>query len=171
MSFLSSGVLGRRRNEMGTDRKATQPTWDSYEHRAMETVQAQHKPPPLMGFPADRSPILKKTHIEWKETSEGHVYKVHLPGYKRNEVRVEVDDDRVLCIVCEKSIEKAQQRDGWHLMELSTGQFVQHLTLPHNSKVDHIKAFMDNTLLTITVPKLNKPIPTPLPNVNISSRP
>lgn len=128
-------------------------------------------PPPFMAFPAaDPSPILN-SHIDFKETAEAHVYKVHLPGYKRNDVRVEVDDDRVLCITCGKSVEKEEQREGWHCVELSSGHFIQRLTLPENSVVDHVKAFMENGVLNITVPKYNKGSHTRARNINISSRP
>lgn len=124
-----------------------------------------------MSFPSDSSPVLNTALIEWKETPEAHVYNAHLPGYKRNDVRVEVDDDRVLCIVCGKSVEKEEQRGGWHRVELSSGQFVQRLTLPENSMVDHVKAYMDNGVLTITVPKHHRGVNNRVRNINISSRP
>lgn len=125
-----------------------------------------------MSFPSDSSPVLNTALIEWKETPEAHVYNAHLPGYKRNDVRVEVDDDRVLCIVCGKSVEKEEQRGGWHRVELSSGQFVQRLTLPENSMVDHVKAYMDNGVLTINVPKKHhRGVNNRVRNINISSRP
>ncbi|BAT84541.1 class I heat shock protein [Vigna angularis] len=168
MSHLSPRKFFNRRR---TD-APNQPTWDPYQaqqHHTMGLTQA-NPPPPFMAFPAEPSPILN-SHIEFKETPEAHVYKAHLPGYKRNDVRVEVDDDRVLCIVCGKSVEKEEQREGWHCVELSSGHFIQRLTLPENSLVDHVKAFMENGILTITVPKHNKPSHSRVRNINISSRP
>lgn len=96
------------------------------------------------------------------------MYKAHLPGLKQSDVRVEVDDDRVLCIICERSVEKEEQRDGWHRVEVSSGQFVQRLTLPENSKVDHVKAYMDNGVLTIHVPKHRATINNRTRNIQIS---
>ena len=155
------------------DHSTHQPTWEPFqaqEHHTMGLAQS-NPPPPFMAFPAaDPSPILN-SHIDFKETAEAHVYKVHLPGYKRNDVRVEVDDDRVLCITCGKSVEKEEQREGWHCVELSSGHFIQRLTLPENSVVDHVKAFMENGVLNITVPKYNKGSHTRARNINISSRP
>lgn len=164
MSLLSNGgFFGRRRNSPPHH----EPTWNPYQLQ-------EHHPhsPPFVAFPAaDPSPILN-THIEWKETSEAHVYKAHLPGYKRNDVRVEVDDDRVLCIVCGKSVEKEEQRGGWRRVELASGHFVQRLSLPENSMVDHVKAYMDNGVLTITVPKHHhRGANNRVRNINISSRP
>ncbi|CAJ1802297.1 unnamed protein product [Sphenostylis stenocarpa] len=165
MSLIPS-MFGRRRTDAPLQR-----TWEPYhaqEHHSMGLAQP-NPPPPLMAFPAESSPMLD-AQIELKETPEAHVYKAHLPGYKRNDVRVEVNDDRVLCIVCGKSVEKEQQRGGWHCVEFSSGHFVQRLTLPENSLVDHVKAFMENGVLTITVPKHNKGSQSRVRNINISSR-
>ncbi|PKI36239.1 hypothetical protein CRG98_043391 [Punica granatum] len=38
------------------------------------------------------------TRIDWKETPEAHVFKADLPGLKKEEVKVQVEDDRVLQI-------------------------------------------------------------------------
>lgn len=172
MSLLSSGgFFGRRRN----DPPPHQPTWDHYQaqdHHHPLGVSQPHHPPPFMSFPSDSSPVLNTALIEWKETPEAHVYKAHLPSYKRNDVRLEVDEDRVLCIVCDKSVEKEEQREGWHRVELSNGQFVQRLTLPENSMVDLVKAYMDNGVLTINVPKKHhRGVNNRVRNINISSRP
>lgn len=112
------------------------------------------------------SPIVN-THIEWKETPEAHVCKAHLPGMKRSDVRVEVDDERVLCIVCEKKVEMQEHRQGWHRVEVSSGHFVQRLTLPENAMVNHVKAYMDNGVLTIRVPK-HRSVNNHVRNVQIS---
>ncbi|RDX94763.1 18.2 kDa class I heat shock protein, partial [Mucuna pruriens] len=172
MSILSSGsggFFGRRRNEA-----QQQATWEAYpgqEHHSSALGRCPQPPADFLAFPANPSPILN-AHIEWKDTPESHLYMAHLPGYKRNDVRVEVDDDRVLSIICGKSVEKEEQRGGWHRVEHSSGHFVQRLTLPDNSIVDHVKAHMDNGVLTITVPKhYNRALNNRVRNINISSRP
>lgn len=151
MSLFPNSIFGRRRSEPKDHHQTWHhPSYQNHGYEISQTNTPHHiTPPPFHNEP---SPIIN-TQIEWKETHEAHIYKAHLPGLKRSDVRVEVDEDRVLCIICEKSVEKEEQRGGWHRVEVASGHFVQRLTLPENSKVDHVKAYMDNGVLTIHVPK------------------
>ncbi|KAL2529752.1 17.6 kDa class I heat shock protein 3 [Forsythia ovata] len=91
--------------------------------------------------------------IDWKETPESHVFKADLPGLKKEEVKVEVEDGNILQISGERSREKEEKNDTWHRMERSFGRFLRRFRLPDNAKMDQIKASMENGVLTVTVPK------------------
>jgi len=91
--------------------------------------------------------------IDWKETPEAHIFKADLPGVKKEEVKVEVEDGRVLQISGERSREKEEKNDRWHRVERSSGKFLRRFRLPENAKLDEIKASMENGVLTVTVPK------------------
>ncbi|KAM7462816.1 hypothetical protein LguiA_030937 [Lonicera macranthoides] len=93
------------------------------------------------------------TRIDWKETPESHVFKADLPGIKKEEVKVEVEDDRVLQIRGERNREVEDKNDTWHRVERSSGQFMRRFRLPENAKLDQIKASMENGVLTVTIPK------------------
>ncbi|XP_021828828.1 18.5 kDa class I heat shock protein [Prunus avium] len=93
------------------------------------------------------------TRIDWKETPEAHLFKADLPGLKKEEVKVEVEDDRVLQISGERNVEKEDKNDKWHRVERSSGKFLRRFQLPENAKVDEIKAAMENGVLSVTVPK------------------
>ena len=97
---------------------------------------------------------LVDTRVDWKETPEAHVFKADLPGLNKEEVKVEVEDDRVLQISRERKVEKEEKKDTWHRVERSSGKFLRRFRLPKNAKMDEIKASIENDILTVTVPKV-----------------
>ncbi|KAJ4827768.1 hypothetical protein Tsubulata_020869 [Turnera subulata] len=111
------------------------------------------------GFPSASSLISREnsafvnTRVDWKENPEAHVIKADLPGLKKEEVKVEIEDDRVLQISGERNVEKEDKNDTWHRVERSIGKFSRRFRLPENAKLDGVKASMENGVLTVTVPK------------------
>ncbi|VAH71669.1 unnamed protein product [Triticum turgidum subsp. durum] len=103
--------------------------------------------------------------VDWKETPEAHVFKADLPGVKKEEVKVEVEDGNVLVVSGERSREKEDKNDKWHRVERSSGKFVRRFRLPEDAKfvrrfrlpedgkVEEVKAGLENGVLTVTVPK------------------
>ncbi|XP_077228686.1 17.8 kDa class I heat shock protein-like [Tasmannia lanceolata] len=107
---------------------------------------------PRSNFASETS-AFANTQIDWKETPEAHVFKADLPGLKKEEVKVEVEEGRVLQISGERSKESEEKKDKWHRVERSSGKFLRRFRLPENAKVDEVKAAMENGVLTVTVPK------------------
>ncbi|KAG5550363.1 hypothetical protein RHGRI_015352 [Rhododendron griersonianum] len=90
---------------------------------------------------------------DWKETPEAHIFRADLPGLRKDEVKVEVEEDRVLKISGERSVEREEKKDRWHRVERSSGKFVRAFRLPESARVDQMKASMQDGVLTVTVPK------------------
>ncbi|KAG2399355.1 hypothetical protein LR48_Vigan04g144800 [Vigna angularis] len=93
------------------------------------------------------------TRVDWKETPEAHVLKADIPGLKKEQVKVEIEDDKVLQISGERNVEKEDKNDKWHRVERSSGKFLRKFGLPENAKVDQVKASIENGVLTVTIPK------------------
>ena len=118
---------------------------------------------PFQGFPFNNNCSLAtfdnetsafaNARIDWKETPEAHIIKADIPGVKKEEVKVEVEEGNVLKISGERNKEKEEKNDKWHRVERSSGKFMRRFRLPENAKVDQVKAAMENGVLTVTVPK------------------
>ncbi|KAL7613944.1 hypothetical protein Lser_V15G05549 [Lactuca serriola] len=102
---------------------------------------------------------ITNARIDWKETPEAHVFKADLPGLKKEEVKVEVEEGRVLQISGERSKELEEKNDRWHRVERSSGKFLRRFRLPENAKMEEVKASMENGVLTVTVPKAEEKKP------------
>lgn len=81
------------------------------------------------------------------------MFKADVPGLKKEEVKVEAEEGRILQISGERSKEKEEKNDKFHRVERSSGKFMRRFRLPENAKMDQIKASMENGVLTVTVPK------------------
>ncbi|KAK9061121.1 hypothetical protein SSX86_018301 [Deinandra increscens subsp. villosa] len=109
--------------------------------------------------PSRETAAIANARIDWKETPEAHVFKVDLPGLKKEEVKVEVEEGRVLQISGERSRESEEKNDKWHRVERSSGRFLRRFRLPENAKMEEVKAAMENGELTVTVPKVEEKKP------------
>ncbi|KAI9194577.1 hypothetical protein LWI28_007268 [Acer negundo] len=119
--------------------------WDPFQDFRFPSVSSQ--------FPQETFSGFVNTRVDWKETAEAHVLKADLPGMKKEEVKVEVEDDRVILISGERNVDKEDNNDTWHRVERCCGRFSRRFRLPENVKMDQIKASLENGVLTVTLPK------------------
>ncbi|XP_048327810.2 15.7 kDa heat shock protein, peroxisomal [Ziziphus jujuba] len=111
--------------------------------------------------------------MDWLESPNAHIFKVNVPGFSKEDIKVQIEDGNVLHIRGEGGKEESYPKDAiWHVAERGTGKgdFSREIELPENVKVDQIKAQVENGVLTIHVPKDSTPKPSKVRNINITSR-
>ncbi|XP_061371426.1 18.5 kDa class I heat shock protein-like [Gastrolobium bilobum] len=145
MSLIPSFLGGRRSNVFDP---FSLDVWDPFKDFSFPSSLSASYPE----FSRENSAFVS-TRVDWKETPEAHVFKADLPGLKKEEVKVEIEDDRVLQITGERNVEKEDKNDTWHRVERSGGKFTRRFRLPENAKMEQVKASMENGVLTVTVPK------------------
>ncbi|KAL2248867.1 17.5 kDa class I heat shock protein-like [Sesamum indicum] len=155
MSLIPS-VFGRRSNSVFDPFSVD--SWDPFEGWPFNSNFRQLSDNLRSNFPSASSSsetsAFAHAMVDWRETPNAHVFKADVPGLRKEEVKVELEDDRILQISGERKREMEEKGDTWHRVERSSGRFMRRFRLPENAKVEEVKASMENGVLTVTVPKV-----------------
>lgn len=90
--------------------------------------------------------------VDVRETDEGLTLLVELPGLKREDVDITVED-RTLTVRGERKFAQDVERENYHRIERAYGTFTRTFTLPANVRTDDVKASFTDGVLTIELPK------------------
>lgn len=91
-----------------------------------------------------------------KEQDECYKLRYEVPGLAKEDVRITVEDG-VLTIKGQHKEEKEEEGDDEFWSARSYGYYNTSLVLPEDAKPDEIKAELKDGILTITVPRTEKP--------------
>jgi len=90
--------------------------------------------------------------IDMFQTDDEIVVKAALPGFKADEVQINVTGD-VLSLKGEMKHAEEKKDKAWHMREQRWSSFERSIVLPTAVKTDQAKADYENGILTITLPK------------------
>lgn len=95
------------------------------------------------GIFEDLARSFESARFEADETDTAYSFTIALPGFKREQVTIEVTDDQILSVKATK---------GEHTVSRA-------ITLPYNADAQKVEAKLEDGLLTITVGKIPQPTP------------
>ena len=90
--------------------------------------------------------------VDMYQTDDEVVVKAALPGFKADEVQINVTGD-LLTIRGEHKAEEEKQEKSWHIREQRWGTFERSVALPTDVVSDRADAAFENGILTIKLPK------------------
>lgn len=100
----------------------------------------------------------KGTTFEWSpvadisETDDEYLVKAELPGVKREEVKITLQDG-VITITGERKEEKSEKDEKRHRVERFYGTFTRSFSLPENVDESGIRAESKDGVLCVHIPK------------------
>lgn len=89
--------------------------------------------------------------VDVQQCNGNLVVTAELPGLKKEEVKVELNED-TLVIEGERKREHKEDHEGFHRCERSYGQFYRSIPLPEGAKTDQAKAELADGVLKISLP-------------------
>jgi len=89
--------------------------------------------------------------VETTRVGDRFVVRADLPGIKKDDVHVEVDND-VLTISGERRSQQKEEREGFFRSERSYGSFYRAIPLPEGVNADQCEAKFSDGVLEISLP-------------------
>ena len=96
--------------------------------------------------------------IDMYQTDDEIVVKASLPGFKADDVQINITGD-VLHLKGEMKHEEEKKEKAWHMREQRWGSFERSIALPTGVVANRAEADFENGILTITLPKAEEAKP------------
>jgi HSP20 family protein len=106
--------------------------------------------------PGEGSPMFPmgqmRPSVDVKETEGEIVVTADLPGIDEKDITLTLKDG-VLAIRGEKTAERKEEQENYHMMERSYGSFQRSIRLPDTIDEDQVEARFEKGVLTVTLKK------------------
>ena len=98
--------------------------------------------------------------VNVKETEKAYIVELAAPGVKKEYCRIHVDEDHNLCVAIENKFEHKEEDKHSHYLrrEFSYTNYEQKYSLPDDVNEEEINAKVEDGILTIELPKLEKKV-------------
>lgn len=93
--------------------------------------------------------------VDISETDSAYLIKGEIPGVKKEDVKVTVEDG-MLTIQGERKQEKEEKGKKFHRVECCYGSFVRSFRMPDDADESKVKAEFKDGMLNVTLPKSSK---------------
>lgn len=104
--------------------------------------------------------------IDMTSSDKDIIVRTALPGFKEDEVNVDVRDN-VLTISAESKTHREDQHANWYIREMRYGKFARSVILPEAVSTDKADASLENGILTVRLPKQK---PSPVRQIAVKAR-
>ena len=96
--------------------------------------------------------------VNVKESEKEYTMELAAPGIKKEYCRVSINDDGNLCIAIENKQDHKHEDKHHHYLrrEFSYSNYEQNYTLPEDVEKDKISAKVEDGILTVVLPKVEK---------------
>ncbi len=106
--------------------------------------------------------------VNIKENKEGYEVEVAIPGFDKNDFKLELNND-VLTVSSEKKVEnETKEGERFTKREFSYQSFSRSFSLPDTADSDKIAASYESGILKIGIPKKEEAKPKPLRQIEIN---
>lgn len=107
--------------------------------------------------------------VNVKVDDKAYTMEVAAPGIKKEFCRVSINDEGNLHVAIENKVEHKEEEKKHHYLrrEFSYTNYEQAYTLPEDVDKDNIEAKVENGILTVTLPRMQKEVKKLGRNINI----
>ena len=90
--------------------------------------------------------------VNIRDNEKEYVIEVAAPGMKKDDFNIDMEEGQ-LTISSQREDEKTEERENYRRREYNFSSFSRTLTLPENVEADKIKAYYENGILRLNIPK------------------
>lgn len=91
--------------------------------------------------------------VDIREDDKYYYLNAEIPGIKKDDIKITMNEDNVLQIRGEKKYENKDKKENWIRVERGFGEFSRSFALPENVKQDNIKAEYKDGILELVIEK------------------